>query len=116
MNLANLFILLVLRSLSLPLCGLYCTLSVAEHLILESSNKEISKGWNIFELTEMTFLEEQPELTIGDEETNMADVKQKRKVKFDFTKHNTKLIYAGAKLMIAIILGINYIVYFKMIA
>lgn len=51
MTLANMFILVVLRSLSLPLCGLYCMLSVAEHLILESSNKEITHGWNILELT-----------------------------------------------------------------
>ena len=78
MTLANLFIVLVLRSLSLPLSGFYCLLSVAEHLILESSNKEISKDWNIFELTEMTFLEEQPELTIGDEEANIAQAKKTR--------------------------------------
>jgi hypothetical protein len=101
----------------LPLCGLYCGLSIAEHLILESSNKKISQGWNIRELTEMNFFEQQPELTIRDEEANVPDVvKQNRYVNFDFTKHKTKLIYAGVKFIIALMLGIHYILYFRMIA
>jgi len=36
-------------------------------------------------------------------------------VKFDFSKHNTKLIYAGAKFLIAIIIGIQYIGYVKIL-
>lgn len=50
MVLANAFTLLILKSLSITLCGLYVLLSVAEHLILESANRKISDQWSIFDL------------------------------------------------------------------
>ena len=69
---ANVLILVVLRSLSITLCGFYVLASVAEHLILESANQRISAQWSIF--TAREFLSETcPEKTpSGDDEQGLT--------------------------------------------
>ena len=36
-------------------------------------------------------------------------------MKFDFTKNNTKIVYAGAKLCVALCLAVYYIIMFKVL-
>lgn len=121
LNAATMLTVLVLQSLSVSLCGFYVAASVAEHLILESTNRKVQKQWSLSDLREM--IEGTPEVagheSADEEATGMVAHENKReeekplKVKFDFSKHNAKLMYAATKFVIAVIVGAHYIVYAK---
>jgi hypothetical protein len=65
---ANMLILLVLKSLSITVCGFYILASVAEHLILESANQRISSQWSIFNLKGIVSEAEPEKTPTGDDE------------------------------------------------
>jgi len=119
LNAATMMTVLVLRSLSVSLCGFYVAASVAEHLILESTNRKVQNQWSIYDLKDM--IQVAPPEFAGnedDEATGMVaraedDHAEPLKVKFDFSTHNAKLVYAGTKFIIAMIIGVHYILYVK---
>jgi hypothetical protein len=96
--LASVIGLFVLSTSAITLGCFYLAACFAEHFIQKSKKKQ-------FKFSSVKDVR-QPE-----DDQELSDLH----VRFDFTNHDTKLVFAGAKLAIALMIGLLYLIVFKLV-
>ena len=115
---ANVMSLVLLQNVANVFSVGYLILSLFEHVILESSNRKFLTQWTSLRdiLTVILGNQDDPDNELEDIESRSTRAEEgtnNTAQRFDFSKNSTKMVYAGMKLGVAVLIAIFYVAVFK---